>query len=110
MEWGPHPLVEDEEPLFTISDHFKNDVEVIHAPSTGLIVGVLENAVAYPGHPLCHFVSVDESTAEIIRDDIERGVFDVYREGGFQWPEPRWYTEHEHRPDSERSGETRNTT
>ncbi|WP_052368109.1 succinylglutamate desuccinylase/aspartoacylase family protein [Haloferax sp. ATB1] len=94
MEWGPHPLVEEGDPLFTISDHFKDDVEVVRAPSTGLVVGVLENAVAYPGHPLCHFVSLDESTAEIIRDDIERNVFDVYREGGFQWPEPRWYTEH----------------
>jgi predicted deacylase len=104
MEWGPHPLVEDGEPLFTISDHFKNDVEVIRAPSTGLVVGVLENAVAYPGHPLCHFVSVDEETTDVIRNDIERGVFDVYREGGFQWPEPRWYTEHERESDSERGG------
>ncbi|WP_276275356.1 succinylglutamate desuccinylase/aspartoacylase family protein [Haladaptatus sp. QDMS2] len=94
MEWGPHPLVEAGEPLFTISDHFKNHVETIHAPSTGLVIGVLESAVAYPGHPLCHFVSVDDTTADIIRDDIKRGVFDIYREGGFQWPEPRWYAEH----------------
>ncbi|WP_144927692.1 succinylglutamate desuccinylase/aspartoacylase family protein [Halorubrum salsamenti] len=87
MKWGPQPLVEDGEQLFTISDHFKDEVEVVRAPSTGLVVGVLENAVAYPGHPLCHFVSVDETTADIIRDDIERGEFDVYREGGFQRPE-----------------------
>jgi len=32
-------------------------------------------------------VSVDETTADIIQDDIERGEFDVYREGGFQRPE-----------------------
>jgi predicted deacylase len=96
MKWGPHPLVKDGEPLFTISDHFKDEVEVVRAPSTGLVVGVLENAVAYPGHPLCHFVSVDETTADIIRDDIERGVFDVYREGGFQWPESQWYATHGH--------------
>jgi hypothetical protein len=86
MELGPHPLVEAGDPLFTISDHFKDDVEIIRAPSTGLIVGVLENAVAYPGNPLCHFVSIDEQTADIIRDDIERGTFDIYRQGGFQWP------------------------
>ncbi|WP_336360300.1 succinylglutamate desuccinylase/aspartoacylase family protein [Haladaptatus sp. ZSTT2] len=97
MEWGPHPLVEKGAPLFSISDHFKQSVETIRAPSTGLVVGVLENAVAYPGHPLCHFVSVDEKTADIIRDDIERGVFDIYREGGFQWPEPRWYAEYGHK-------------
>jgi predicted deacylase len=94
MQWGPHPLVEEGEVLFTISDHFKEDIEVVRAPSTGLVVGVLENAVAYPGHPLCHFVSVDEETADIIRDDVDRGIFDVYREGGFQWPEPRWFAEH----------------
>ena len=104
MRWGPHPLVENGEPLFTISDHFKNDVETVRAPSTGLVVGVLENAVAYPGHPLCHFVSVDEETANIIRDDIERGIFDVYREGGFQWPEPRWYAIHGHEADSAHVG------
>ncbi|WP_313696119.1 succinylglutamate desuccinylase/aspartoacylase family protein [Halorarum halobium] len=109
MEWGPHPLVEEDEPLFTISDHFKNDIETIRAPSTGIVVGVLENAVAYPGHPLCHFVSVDEGTADIIRDDIERGVFDVYREGGFQWPEPRWYAHHEHETDSTHSENTHDT-
>ena len=71
------------------------------ARPTGLVVGVLENAVAYPGHPLCHFVSVDEETADITRADIERGVFDVDREGGFQWPEPRWYAEHVHESDLE---------
>ena len=97
MKWGPQPLVEDGETLFTISDHFKDEVEVVRAPSTGLIVGVLENAVAYPGHPLCHFVSVEETTADIIRDDIERGVFDVYREGGFQWPESGENGEHDGR-------------
>ncbi|KAB1185133.1 MULTISPECIES: succinylglutamate desuccinylase/aspartoacylase family protein [Haloferax] len=103
MKWGPHPLVEEGEPLFVVSDHFKDDVEVVRAPSTGLVVGVLENAVAYPGHPLCHFVTVDERTADIIREDIQRGVFDIYREGGFQWPEPRWYAEH-------RSSPARNTS
>ncbi|KAB1190727.1 MULTISPECIES: succinylglutamate desuccinylase/aspartoacylase family protein [Haloferax] len=92
MEWGPHPLVEEGDPLFTISDHFKDHVEVVRAPSTGLVIGVLENAVAYQGHPLCHFVTLDEETVDIIRDDIEQGVFDIYRQGGFQWPEPRWYT------------------
>lgn len=87
-KWGPHLLVEEGDPLFTISDHFKNDVEVVRAPFTGLVIGVLESAVVYPGHPLCHFVRVDESVADIVRDDIERGAVDIYREGGFQWREP----------------------
>lgn len=109
IEWGPHPLVGEGEPLFTISDHFKDDVEVVRASATGLVVGVLESAVAYPGHPLCHFVSVDEATAAIIRGDIERGAFDVYREGGFQWPEPQWYAEHEYGPGSEGGREPHDT-
>jgi predicted deacylase len=84
MEWGPHPFVETGEPLFSISDHFKEDETVVRAPSTGIVIGVLENAVAQPGHPLCHFASVDDETADIIRADIERGAFPVYRPGGFQ--------------------------
>ena len=86
MAWGPHPFVEEGEPLFAISDHFKTEVTVVRAPSTGIVVGVLVNAVAQPGHPLCHFASVDDETAAIIRGDIERGAFPVYRPGGFQLP------------------------
>ena len=86
MQWGPHPLVEEGAMLFTIADHFKEDVEVVRAPFTGLVVGALESPVAFPGHPLCHFVRVDEETAAIIHEDIDRGRFDIYRQGGFQWP------------------------
>lgn len=86
LVWEPHPLVDEGDPLFTISDHFKETVEVVRAPFTGLVIGALESPVAYPGHPLCHFVRVDQETAAIIREDIAVGVFDVYRQGGFQWP------------------------
>lgn len=87
IEWGPSPLVEVNDPLFRISDHFQSDVTTVQAPDTGLVISVLECPVAYPGHPLCHFVKVDETTAEVIRSDVERNVFDVYRPGGFQWPD-----------------------
>ncbi|MFC6987818.1 hypothetical protein ACFQJD_02020 [Haloplanus sp. GCM10025708] len=109
VEWGPNPLIKDREPLFTISDHFKNDVERICAPTTGIVVGVHENAVACPGHPLCHFAHVDEETVAIICDDTEHGVAGVYREGGFQWPEPRWYAHHEHEIDTAHAGNTHDT-
>lgn len=59
-------------------------MDIVRAPFTGIVVAVFENPVAQPGHPLCHFVHVDEDTAAVIRDDIERGVFPVYRPGGFQ--------------------------
>ena len=85
-EWGPHPFVEAGDPLVSISDHFKEDVEVVRAPTMGIVIGVLENAVAETGHPLCHFVGVDDETARIIRSDIQRDDFPVYSPGGFHLP------------------------
>lgn len=79
--WGPHPLVEAGEELFTISDHFSDREGRVRAPFTGLVIGAFERGVAYPGHPLCHFVRLDEATAEIIEEDIDRGRFEVYHPG-----------------------------
>lgn len=92
-EWGLYPFVEVGEPLFSITDHFMNDIEIVSAPFTGLVVGVLESPVVYPGHPLCLFVRIRESTADIIREDIQKGEFDVYLEGGFQWSNPERHSE-----------------
>jgi len=33
---------------------FNTEEHVVEAPFTGILVGVLENPVALPGHPLCH--------------------------------------------------------
>jgi len=52
MEWGPNPLVAEGEAICTISDHFRDEGRVVEAPFSGLIVGVLENPVALPGHPV----------------------------------------------------------
>jgi len=35
-------------------------------PFTGLLIGLLENPVVYPGNPLCHLVEIDESTRRAI--------------------------------------------
>ena len=83
-EWGSDPLVEADDVLFRITDHFSEHEETVRAPFTGLVIGALESGVAYPGHPLCHFVRVDAETAEIIREDIDRGAFERYHAGGFQ--------------------------
>lgn len=84
MECGLHPFVEAGEPLFSIGDHFMEDVTVVRAPMTGIAVGVLANAVAEPGHPLGHLGILADETAEIIPTDIDRGDFPVYRQGCFQ--------------------------
>ncbi|WP_435332589.1 succinylglutamate desuccinylase/aspartoacylase family protein [Haloarchaeobius sp. TZWWS8] len=85
MEWGPYPLVHEGETICTISDHFQTEERIITAPFTGLIVGVLENPLAQPGHPLCHLVRIDEDTRVEIEAEIAAGNGTGYRADGLQW-------------------------
>jgi predicted deacylase len=85
MQWGPSPLVQGGETICTITDHFKHEEHVVDAPFTGLIVGVLENPVALPGHPICHLVRISDDTREEIEREINRGEFDGYRSYGQRW-------------------------
>jgi len=85
MQWGPHPLVHEGDAICTITDHFKREEHVVEAPFTGLIVGVLENPVALPGHPLCHLVRIDRETRDEIEAEIEAGEFDGDRDYGYRW-------------------------
>lgn len=78
MEWGPFPFVYEGDPICTISDHFKRETRTVTSPVTGLIVGFLENPIAFPGHPLCHIVQTDRSTRREIEAEIRRGEFDGY--------------------------------
>ncbi|MFB6125199.1 MAG: succinylglutamate desuccinylase/aspartoacylase family protein [Halanaeroarchaeum sp.] len=55
-------LVEEDTVIATISDPFKTEVTKVRAPFTGLLVGILENPVVYPGNPLCHLVKLDDPT------------------------------------------------
>ncbi len=55
-------LVREGEAICTITNPFKTDRVVVEAPFTGLLVGVLENPVVYPGNPLCHLVELDRPT------------------------------------------------
>lgn len=85
MKWGPNPLVEAGETICVISDHFKDEEHVVEAPFTGLVVGVLENPVALPGHPLCHLVRISDETHAEIDEEIRTGEFDGYRSYGQRW-------------------------
>jgi predicted deacylase len=85
MQWGPNPLVHEGETVCTITDHFRHDEHVVTAPFTGLIVGVLENPVALPGHPICHLVRITDETRAEIEREITRGEFDGYRSYGQRW-------------------------
>jgi predicted deacylase len=85
MRWGPNPLVHEGETICTVTDHFRHEEHVVDAPFTGLIVGVLENPVALPGHPVCHLVRLTDATRAEIERQISRGEFDGYRSYGQRW-------------------------
>jgi len=65
-------LVREGETVCRITNPFKADATVVEAPFTGLLVGVLENPVVYPGNPLCHLVEIDETQAELIEGSAGR--------------------------------------
>ena len=85
MAWGPYPLVREGETICRVSNHFSREENVVEAPFTGILVGVLENPVALPGHPLCHLVGIDEETHHEIEEEIQSGEFDGYRANGTVW-------------------------
>ncbi|GGN15503.1 succinylglutamate desuccinylase/aspartoacylase family protein [Halarchaeum nitratireducens] len=55
-------LVREGDVVCTITNPFKTETVRVTAPFDGLLVGVLENPVVYPGNPLCHLVELDEPT------------------------------------------------
>lgn len=65
-------LVEAGESVCTITNPFKEDSDVVTAPFTGLLVGILENPVVYPGNPLCHLVALGERTRRALERDRAR--------------------------------------
>ncbi|WP_425604315.1 succinylglutamate desuccinylase/aspartoacylase family protein [Natrinema gelatinilyticum] len=80
MTWGPYPFVYEDDVICKISGHFDQEKNEVRAPFTGLLVGILENPVAVPGHPVCHLVRTDRSTKREIEAEIRRGEFLGYRE------------------------------
>ncbi|OIB57088.1 succinylglutamate desuccinylase/aspartoacylase family protein [Natrialba sp. SSL1] len=74
MKHGRGALVEDGEIICTITNPFKEEDDIVEvaAPFTGLIVGVLENPVVYPGNPLCHLVGLKHETRVAL--ERERGT------------------------------------
>ncbi|WP_435143304.1 succinylglutamate desuccinylase/aspartoacylase family protein [Halobaculum sp. P14] len=66
MHFEKGALVHEGDTVCTITNPFKDDNTAVVAPFTGLLVGVLENPVVYPGNPLCHLVELDESTRRAV--------------------------------------------
>ena len=59
-------FVEEGAVVCVIANPFKTETTKVRAPFDGLLVGVLENPIVYPGNPLCHLVNVDERTRRAI--------------------------------------------
>lgn len=59
-------LVHEGNPICTITNPFMTEKDTVEAPFTGLLVGVLENPVVYPGNPICHLVELDEQIRHIV--------------------------------------------
>ncbi|WIV67766.1 succinylglutamate desuccinylase/aspartoacylase family protein [Natrialbaceae archaeon AArc-T1-2] len=72
MKRGRGELVREGEVICAITNPFKEDDDIVtvEAPFTGLIVGVLENPVVYPGNPLCHLVGLEDDTLHALEREL----------------------------------------
>jgi predicted deacylase len=59
-------LVHEGDRICTITNPFKAASDTVCAPFDGVIVGVLENPLVYPGNPLCHLVRLDADTLRAV--------------------------------------------
>jgi len=66
MHFERGSLVHEGDAVCTITSPFNDDNATVEAPFTGLLVGVLENPVVYPGNPLCHLVELGERTRRVV--------------------------------------------
>ena len=76
MKLGRGDLVREGNIICTITNPFKeeDDIDTVEAPFTGLIVGVLENPVVYPGNPLCHLVRLGDDTLRALERETHREI------------------------------------
>ncbi|ELZ94239.1 hypothetical protein C440_11478 [Haloferax mucosum ATCC BAA-1512] len=62
-------LVHEGDRICTITNPFKDDNVTVVAPFTGLLVGVLENPVVYPGNPICHLVELKDKVRRVVEGE-----------------------------------------
>ena len=68
MHYERGEYVAEGEQICRITTPFKRSEPAVTAPFDGIVVGVLENPVVYPGNPLCHFVKLDGDVRRIVAD------------------------------------------
>jgi predicted deacylase len=73
MHFERGSVVHEGDRICTITNPFKDDNVAVEAPFSGLVVGVLENPVVYPGNPLCHLVELDDQVRRIVEQRQSNG-------------------------------------
>lgn len=69
MQFERGDYVPEGEEVCRVTSPFGAETTSVTAPFDGVLVGVLENPVVYPGNPLCHFVKVEGEVREILAAD-----------------------------------------
>lgn len=66
LQPGRGDLVFEGDTIRRFTNPFKANADVVTTPFTGLLVGILENPVVYPGNPLCRLVQLDDTVQQLI--------------------------------------------
>ena len=74
MQFERGSVVHEGERICTVTNPFKDNNVAVPAPFTGLMVGVLENPVVYPGNPICHLVELDDEVLGILERQQSNGL------------------------------------
>jgi predicted deacylase len=67
-------VVRGGETICTNANPCKTGRASVEAPFTGLLVGILEDPVVYPGNPLCHLVELDQDTRRVVESLQSTGL------------------------------------
>jgi len=67
-------LVREGETICTITNPFGTTTNEVVAPFTGLLVGILQNPLVFPGNPICHLAELGPETQRALeREQRSRG-------------------------------------
>jgi predicted deacylase len=69
MHFSRGSFVKEGETICTIANPFETTATEVKAPFTGLLVGILQNPLVFPGNPICHLVELDQGTQRVVETE-----------------------------------------
>jgi predicted deacylase len=69
MHFSRGSFVQEGETICTITNPFETTATEVNAPFTGLLVGILQNPLVFPGNPICHLVELDQGTQRVVETE-----------------------------------------